>query len=171
MTARPPGETILLAEDDPPLRRLIRRALEGRRYQLLEACNGQEALALAANHPGPIDLLVADVVMPVMDGFTLAEQLVETHPETRVLFLTGYTDRSDSVRLGLKDGGQPFLLKPLTVDRLLRMIRDQLDACRFAPTCRCCVSTRQVTAAADRPRRCPIRARVAHTFATRARSG
>jgi CheY-like chemotaxis protein len=125
--ARPPGETILVVEDDPPLRRLIRQALEDRRYQLLSACNGREALELAAHHPGPIDLLVADVVMPVMDGFTLAEMLAETHPETRVLFISGHGDRSETVRLGLKESRQQFLLKPFTVDRLLQMVRDQLD--------------------------------------------
>jgi CheY-like chemotaxis protein len=128
MTSTQPGETILLVEDDPQLRRLIVRAIEGERYQLLEACNGHEALIIAANHTGPIDLLVTDVVMPVMDGFTLAEQLVETHPESRVLFVSGYTDRSQTIRLGLKDGGHAFLLKPFTVDHLVQTISDLLHA-------------------------------------------
>ena len=127
MTARPPGETILLVEDEAPIRRLIRRVLQDQGYQLLEACNGRQALSLAEDHRGPIDLLVTDVVMPRMDGFTLGERLVESHPQTRVLFLSGYFDQSVSVRGGLKDAGQAFLLKPFTRDCLLQMIREQLD--------------------------------------------
>ena len=127
MTAKLPGETILLVEDDLPIRRLIRGALEGQGYQVLVACNGPEALGLAADHPGPIDLLVSDVVMPRMDGFKLAERLVASRPQTQVLFLTGYSDQSVSVRGGLKETGQAFLLKPFTHDRLLQTIRDQLN--------------------------------------------
>lgn len=93
MTATPPIETILLVEDDELVRRLIRRSLEGQWYRVLSACNGLEALSLADHHRGPIDLLVTDVVMPRMDGFTLGERLVESHPETRVLFISGYADR------------------------------------------------------------------------------
>ncbi len=94
---------------------------------LLEACNGPAALCLAANHRGSIDLLFIDIVMPHMDGFTLGERLVESHPETLVLFMSGHSDRSVAVRGGLKEAGQPFLLKPFTCDDLLRTIRDQLD--------------------------------------------
>jgi len=127
VTARPPGETILLVEDDPPIRRLIRRSLDGQGYQLLEACNGLEALGLLADHHGPIDLLVTDVVMPQMDGFTLGERLVESHPETRVLFLSGYADQSARVRHALKKVGSAFLLKPFTQSGLLQKICVQLD--------------------------------------------
>ena len=127
MTARPPGETILIVEDDPPLRDLMRRALGSQRYQLLEASNGDEAIALAAHHAGPIDLLVTDVVMPVKNGFELAEELAKTRPEVLVLFMSGNADRSESVRHGLKEKGQPFLLKPFTVDQFLERIRDLLD--------------------------------------------
>ena len=128
MTARPPGETILLVEDEPPIRGLISRMLEGQGYRLLEVCDGPAALSLAEEHRGAIDLLVTDVVMPRMDGFTLGERLVESHPETRVLFLAGYAD-NQSVRLhqGFQTAEQAFLLKPFTRDRLLRTIRDQLD--------------------------------------------
>ena len=121
------SETILLVEDDPPIRRLIRRALEGKGYRLLEACNGLEALGLVAKHHGPIDLLVTDVVMPRMDGFMLSERLVESHPETRVLFLSGQADQSVGVRGGLKESGQAFLLKPFTLDCLVQTVREQLD--------------------------------------------
>lgn len=122
-----PSETILLVEDDPPIRRLIQRVLQGQGYQLLEACNGREALSLAEHHRGTIDLLVTDVVMPKMDGFTLGERLVESRPDTRVLFLSGQAEQSMAVRGGLKAAGQAFLLKPFTHDCLVRAIRDQLD--------------------------------------------
>lgn len=124
-TATRTGETILCVEGGPPIRRHIRRMLQGQGYQLLEASSGQEALGLAADHRGSIELLVTDVVMPHMSGFTLGERLVESHPETRVLFLSGYTDRW--VTGGLEATEQPFLLRPFTHERLLRMIRDQLD--------------------------------------------
>lgn len=78
------SETILLVDDDGPIRRLLRRALEGQGYQLLEACDGHEALGLLANHRGPIDLLLTDVVMPRMDGFTLSDRVGESHPDVRV---------------------------------------------------------------------------------------
>ena len=124
-TATPTGETILCVEGGPPIRRHIRRMLQGQGYQLLEASNGKEALGLAADHRGPIDLLVTDVVMPHMSGLTLGERLVESHPETRVRFLSGYTDQE--VTGGIEATGQPFLLRPFTHDRLLRTVRDQLD--------------------------------------------
>ena len=78
-------------------------------------------------HRGAIALLVTDVVMPLMDGFTLSEQIITSHPETRVLFLSGQADQLVAVREGLKEAGRAFLLKPFTHDRLLRTIRDQLD--------------------------------------------
>jgi|AP45_3_1055517.scaffolds.fasta_scaffold67827_2 DNA-binding response OmpR family regulator len=127
MTTTSPTETILLVEDDPPIRRLIQRVLQGQGYQLLEACNGREALSLAGLHRGTIDLLVTDVVMPKMDGFTLGERLIESRPDTRVLFLSGQAAQSMAVRGGLKAAGQAFLLKPFTHDCLVRAIRDQLD--------------------------------------------
>ena len=124
-TARTTGETILFVEGSPPSRRRIRCMIQGQGYQLLEASNGHEALGLATDHRGPIELLVTDVVMPRMGGFTLGERLVESHPETRVLFLSGYADRS--VTGGLEAAGQAFLLKPFTLVRLLQTIREQLD--------------------------------------------
>ena len=128
MATKVPDETILLVEDDPSIRHLIRRVLEGHGYQLIEARNGHEALGLAADHRGPIDLLLTDVMMPRMDGFTLGERLVESHPETRVLFLSGQADQSLAVRGGLKEAGTAFLLKPFTHASLLQTIRAQLDS-------------------------------------------
>ena len=120
-------ETILLVEDDGPIRRLLHRALERQGYRLLEACNGHEALDLLAIHRKPIDLLVTDVVMPRMDGFTLSERLGESHPETSVLFVSGQAEQSATVRGRLKEEKQAFLLKPFTRDTLLQTIRQLLD--------------------------------------------
>jgi len=122
-----PTATILLVEDEPPIRRLIRRALESLGYQLLEACNGAQALELASHHQGEIDLLLTDVVMPRMDGFTLRDKLAESRPTTRVLFLSGYADQSTTVRGGLDETGEAFLLKPFTRDRLLASIQSRLS--------------------------------------------
>ena len=120
-------ETILLVEDDAPIRRLLYRALQDQGYRLLEACNGQEALELLANHREPIDLLLTDIVMPHIDGFTLSERLGDTHPETRILFLSGQAEQSMAVREGLEEGKQNYLLKPFTHHTLLQTIRQQLD--------------------------------------------
>ena len=126
MTTARPSETILIVDDEPTIRRLIRRMLAEQGYQVIEAPNGHEALRLASDHRDPIALLVADVVMPQMNGFTLGERLVESHPETRVLFLSGYAAQSVTVRGGLKETGHAFLLKPFTQNRLLSAISEQL---------------------------------------------
>ena len=125
-TAAPRGHTILLVEDDPQIRDLIRRSLDAKGYRVLKASDGQAALSLAADYRGPIDLLVTDVVMPGVDGFTLAERLVELRPETRVLLISGYAEQS-VVREELVGSRHRFLLKPFTSARLLRAIREQLD--------------------------------------------
>ena len=122
----PPSKTILLVEDDPILRRLVRRVLQTLDYQLLEAPNGAEAVKLASEQETPIDLMVTDIMMPAMDGFELAEQFSPLHPETRVLFLTGYADDSAFVRRGLRKSGYSYLLKPFTQDALTRRIKELL---------------------------------------------
>ena len=82
------NETVLLVEDEPSIRQLMRRMLAGQGYMMLEARNGAEALGVAESHPTPIHLLLTDVVMPSMDGFTLAARLQALRSETRVLFLS-----------------------------------------------------------------------------------
>ena len=120
-------ETILIVDDDGPIRRFIRSSLASQGFRLLKACNGHEALSLAEDHRGPIDLLITDVVMPRMTGFTLAEELVESHPETRVLFVSGYADQSMTVRVGLTEAGQAILPKPFKADELRQSVRRVLD--------------------------------------------
>ena len=128
MTAKPHGETILIVEDAPAILHLIRSALDGEGYRLIEAHNNQEALAVAADHRGPIDLLVTDVVRPSIAGFVLGERLVESRPETRVLLLTGYADQSETTRGERTEASQAFLLQASAHDCLLRTIRDRLAA-------------------------------------------
>lgn len=110
--------TVLLVEDDPPLRELIERMVRQLGWGVRSARNAEEAMALAQASPGTIDLLITDIVLPHMNGFELERKLTHTHPETRVLFMSGYAGESVSVRGGLKESGRPFLLKPFTKGEL-----------------------------------------------------
>ncbi len=121
------AETILVVDNDPILRDLIARMLVHHGYAVLQALSGEEALVTAARHTGTLPLLVTDVLMPNMDGFRLADRLTVSHPEIRVLFISGHYDDSAGVRQGLHQSHRPFLLKPFTQDQLARAVRDSLD--------------------------------------------
>ena len=127
MPPKAPSPTILLVEDEPAIRTLIRRMLEAAGYALLEARNGDEALAMATRHDGDIDLLLTDIVMPKMNGFELGRRMEETRPDTTVLFVSGYSRDSSEVRSGLRASGRPVLLKPFTREALLEKVREVLD--------------------------------------------
>jgi len=120
-------ETILLAEDDEMLRPLGKGLLEKLGYRVLDAENAERALALAEAHRGPIHLLVADVVMPGASGRQLARRLAQVRPETRVLYVSGYTDDA-IVHHGMLEPGLNFLQKPFTPAALARKVREVLDA-------------------------------------------
>ena len=120
------NETVLIVEDDAALRALSARILEGSGYTVLLARNGVEALAIAAGHTGPIDLVATDVVMPKMNGRPLVEKLLETREEMGVLFMSGYTD-DEVMRRGVIDGGTAFLQKPFTPAQFARKVRNVLD--------------------------------------------
>jgi len=98
----PGTEHVLLVEDENAVRTLSRKVLEGQGYSVVAASNGVEALALLDAHDGPIDILVTDVVMPEMNGRVLADRIRTRSPDTRVLFVSGYTDEKISI-----DGGLP----------------------------------------------------------------
>ncbi len=124
-----PGDatiTILLVDDDPAIRKLMLGMLEGQGYKLLEARNGKEGVQIATEYQHPIHLLVTDVVMPHASGFDLVRDLAASHPEAKVLYLSGYADDSVAVRGGLKESGEAFLLKPFTREALAQKIRDLL---------------------------------------------
>jgi CheY-like chemotaxis protein len=120
-------ETILIVEDEPAVRRMASRALRSQGYEILEAANGAEALEVLSRAAGPVDLVLSDVVMPVLNGRELSERLAVDHPEIRVLFMSGYTD-DDIVRRGLLQPGAPFLQKPFVAADLSRKVRDVLDS-------------------------------------------
>ncbi len=120
-------ETILLVEDEEPIRRLGRLVLSGCGYHVLEARNGREALDACERHAGAIQLVVTDVVMPEMGGRELVERLLRLRPELRVLYVSGYTE--DAVlKRGVQMSGTPFLQKPFTPLELAHRVRDVLDA-------------------------------------------
>jgi CheY-like chemotaxis protein len=120
------AETILIVEDEASVRVVVRQVLERLGYTVLDASDGGLALELAARHHGKIHLLMTDVVMPVLGGRQLTEQLTKLRPETKVLYTSGYTDDA-VVRHGVLEAGIPFLQKPFTPDGLARAVRDVLD--------------------------------------------
>jgi PAS domain S-box-containing protein len=119
-------ETVLLVEDEDALRALARLVLAKSGYAVLEANNGREALRVANGHPGPIALLVSDVVMPELGGRQLAERLGRQRPQMKVLFLSGYTDDA-VVRHGLMQKKVNFLQKPFSATALAQKVREVLD--------------------------------------------
>jgi PAS domain S-box-containing protein len=120
-------ETILVVEDQEPVRRLTRKVLETQGYAVLAAADGPEALRMAERHPGTIHILVTDVVMPGMSGREVGRRLAAGRPEMRVLYLSGYADDS-IVRHGVVEPGLAFLQKPFTPETLSRRVREVLDA-------------------------------------------
>lgn len=126
-TALPGGlETILVVEDEPALRELTRAFLESRRYSVLAARNYETAIATAREQSGPLHLLLTDVVLPGRSGRVLADQLKLFRPETKVLYMSGYTDDLIS-RNGILDPETTLLHKPFTIESLLKKVREVLD--------------------------------------------
>jgi signal transduction histidine kinase/ActR/RegA family two-component response regulator len=120
------AETVLLVEDEAPVRRLARRCLELYGYHVLEASSSPEAIDRAGRHTGRIDLLLTDVVMPHGSGRELAERMRSLRPEIRVLYMSGYTDDAMVRRAGVAPGSD-LLEKPFTPDQLARRVRQMLD--------------------------------------------
>jgi PAS domain S-box-containing protein len=119
-------EVILLVEDEAAVRVLERRVLEMGKYDVLVAATGEEALTVMDQHPGPIDLLVTDVVMPGMTGRELAEAAGRRRPGLRALFLSGYTP-DEVLRQGVRAEEAHFLQKPFTPSALLGKVREILS--------------------------------------------
>jgi CheY-like chemotaxis protein len=118
-------ETILLAEDDGMVRALIHKLLTNHGYQVLEAPTGSLALKISARFEGQIDLLLTDVVMPEISGREVADQLAQSRPEMKVLFMSGYTDDT-IVRHRILDADVAFLQKPFTPEALLLKLQEVL---------------------------------------------
>jgi CheY-like chemotaxis protein len=119
-------ETILLVDDAAPLRGLTRRLLEDCGYTVLDSGDPVAAIAMAAQHKGPLPLMITDVVMPGLSGPVLADKLAAARPEMRVLYTSGYAD-DEVAQHGMVGLDSAFLEKPFTRDALVRKVRELLD--------------------------------------------
>jgi two-component system, cell cycle sensor histidine kinase and response regulator CckA len=119
-------ETILLVEDGDEVRRVTEMQLQSAGYVVLPAANGEAALQLAAEHSGPIHLLLTDVMMPRMSGPELAQRLIGLRPGLPVVFMSGYTERQVLRRTALSHD-RVSLHKPFSLDELLSCVREHLD--------------------------------------------
>jgi signal transduction histidine kinase/ActR/RegA family two-component response regulator len=120
------SETVLVVEDEEQLKDLTCRMLRDQGYHVLSTTEAHRALEICAAHPGPIHLLVTDMVMPRMGGAELAEAVRTLRTEVRVLYMSGYTDSATLIGGGAD--GAPFLQKPFTAGELARRVREALGA-------------------------------------------
>jgi two-component system, cell cycle sensor histidine kinase and response regulator CckA len=119
--------TILLVEDDDPVRIFSARALRNKGYEVVEAKSGEAALALIRGAEKDIDLVITDVVMPRMDGPRLVREVREIYPQMKVIFISGYTEDAFRQRLD-SDGGIDFLPKPFSLKQLATKVREVIAA-------------------------------------------
>jgi DNA-binding NtrC family response regulator len=119
-------ETVLLVEDEASVRQASRQFLIQSGYNVLEAFDGEDALRAAREHDGPIHLMITDVVMPRISGPRLAEQLADDRPDMKVLFVSGYAERT-VLQHGKIDITQRFLQKPFSLKTLARKVREVLE--------------------------------------------
>ena len=126
-TSLPGGtETVLLVEDDAGIRSMVTRFLASSGYTVIDAENGEEALSKLHGTTGRVDILVTDVVMPLMGGRELAARLDEMFSGVRVLFMSGYTDNT-IVHQGVLEPGIMFIQKPFSMIDFMRKVRETLD--------------------------------------------
>src|SRR5712691_529150 len=119
-------ETVLVVEDEAPVRSVARQVLERHGYTVLEAPSAEAALDIVARYSGAIHLLLTDVVMPGLNGRELATRLATLRPDAKVIFMSGYTD--DAVtRHGVLEPGSAYVQKPFTPDAIARKVREVLD--------------------------------------------
>ncbi len=128
-------ETILLVEDEPRVRKLIYNVLTARGYLVLEASRGAAAVRFAEFYEEPIHLAILDVVMPEMSGPEVGSRLARLRPDTRLLYISGYTDEA-IVQHGIVDSGVAFLQKPFLPNVLAAKVREVLDVAPAAARAR-----------------------------------
>jgi CheY-like chemotaxis protein len=119
------SETILLVEDEESVRQLVRETLSARGYRVLEASNGNAALALAASRSDIVHLVITDIVMPGLSGHELVEQLLRARAGIKVLYLSGYAQEAFSTPTTASPQ-EAFLQKPFTLQSLSRKVREVL---------------------------------------------
>ena len=120
------GETVLVVEDEPSVRRFTTSLLERIGYHVISCESGEQALELSKDYSGPIDLLLTDVVMPGLQGPELAKDLLKSRPETCVLFVSGYAEPERLLELSLTET-RAFMPKPFSIDALAQQVRSLLD--------------------------------------------
>ncbi|HKH84171.1 MAG TPA: PAS domain-containing protein [Gemmatimonadales bacterium] len=120
------SETILLIEDEQAVRTVATRVLKNSGYFVLAACSGEEALALADQADGSIDMVLTDVIMPDMAGPEVVEQMIKRWPSLKVLYMSGYA-QGDKARAQIFDPETSFLQKPFSADNLVRTVRKVFD--------------------------------------------
>jgi CheY-like chemotaxis protein len=120
------NETILIVEDEEEVRKLAAKILERQGYRILETSNGNDALVACEKHKSSIHLMLADIVMPGMSGSELAKLLKPLYPETKILYMSGYTDDA-IVRHGVLEKGVNYIQKPFTMEELAKKVRKVLD--------------------------------------------
>ncbi len=118
-------EVILFVEDEDPVRTFVSRALQNKGYMVLEAADGEAALEILDNYTGPVDLLISDVVMPQMDGPTLAKKVMETFPKVKIILISGYAE--EGFHKGLDRARFSFIPKPFSLQTLAEKVRLVLD--------------------------------------------
>ncbi len=123
------GLTVLIVDDEEALREVARRILTRNGYQVITAASGPEAIKAAASHPGGIDLLLTDVVMPQMLGKEVADRIRVLQPSAKVLFMSGYTEGALATEDVLETGVN-LIEKPFTEASLLAKLRDVLSPAR-----------------------------------------
>jgi DNA-binding NtrC family response regulator len=119
-------ETILIAEDEPSLRKYISDVLKPLGYKILGAADGEEALRISADYKEDIHLLLTDFIMPGMNGRELADTMQKDRPDMKVLIMSGYTD-DVIAQHGVLENGLNFLQKPVTVARMASKIREVFE--------------------------------------------
>jgi CheY-like chemotaxis protein len=127
INAMPATQTILVVEDDPQVRSLTRAMLSRLGYDVVVAESADEALSVISTHQGSLDMLLTDMVMPLMSGTDLANQVQTLRPGIRVLYMSGYTDNDVFGRRVLSPD-TPFIQKPFTSAALSRKVREVLSA-------------------------------------------
>jgi two-component system cell cycle sensor histidine kinase/response regulator CckA len=126
LKSAPQAKIVLLVDDDPGVRRTVREMLTAMSFHVLEAGHAQEALRIAERHETPIHLLLTDVVMPGMSGRNIADELLQSRPAMKVLYMSGY-NREILLEQGVSPG-RTLLQKPFTRMELESRVREALES-------------------------------------------